>query len=191
MPAEQINVEYFFRLIYNLFYGSHTSVDYSVFQALLTQVWLWIVVIGYALSLAALFVIVYAMMRLFELRKREDEFYGKLLLAPEREGGMNLRWEHINSLMEGGSPSQWREAITEADILLDDMLTRQGYKGESIGDKLKGVEPSDFNTLNEAWEAHKVRNQIAHEGSAFQLSEALAQRTIQRYEAVFREFEMI
>lgn len=191
MVAEQLNVEYFFRLIYSLLYGPHASVDVSVFLAFLAQVWLWIVIVGYALSVVGLFVIVYVTMRLFELRRREDEYYGTLLLAPEAAGGINPRWQHINSLMEAGSPSAWREAITEADILLDDMLTRQGYKGESVGEKLKSVEPSDFDTLNDAWEAHKVRNQIAHQGSAFELTETLAQRTIARYEAVFREFEIV
>jgi len=191
MQDPQINVEYFFRLLYNLIYGSHASFDYASFQALLSHVWLWVVVVGYSLSAAGLFVIVYAMVRLFELRKREAEYYGTLILAPEAAGGINPRWAHIQSLMEGTSPSQWREAITEADILLDDMLTRQGYDGDGVGDKLKSVERSDFNTLDDAWEAHKVRNQIAHEGSAFDLSETLARRTIQQYGAVFREFKMI
>jgi hypothetical protein len=71
------------------------------------------------------------------------------------------------------------------------MLSRQGYSGESIGEKLKSVETADFNTLSDAWEAHKVRNQIAHEGSAFNLSDSLARRTLAHYEAVFREFELI
>ena len=191
MRGEQINIEYFFRLLYGLFSGSYAALDYSSFRMLLTQVWLWIVVVGYALSVIGLFVIIYATMRLFDLRRREDEFYGTLLLTPASAGGTNPRWTHIRSLMESVSPSEWREAIMEADIMLDDMLTRQGYSGESAGDKLKSVEPSDFNTLNNAWEAHKVRNQIAHEGSAFDLSDTLARRTIAHYESVFREFKAI
>jgi hypothetical protein len=70
-------------------------------------------------------------------------------------------------------------------------LTRQGYIGDGVGEKLKSIEPSEFGTLADAWEAHKVRNQIAHEGSAFNLSESLAHRTIARYESVFREFKAI
>lgn len=191
MRAEQINVEYFFRLLYNLIYGSHVALNYTSFQAMIASVWLWIVGIGYTLSVAGLFVIIYTMVRLFELRRREEEYYGTLLLAPETAGALNPRWQHIQSLMDGASPSEWREAIVEADIMLDDMLTRQRYTGEGVGEKLKSVEPSDFNTLNDAWEAHKVRNQIAHEGSSFDLSETLAHRTIARYEAVFREFKAI
>ena len=190
MRSEQINVEYFFRLLYDLIYGAHTSVDTGAFQAWLAQIWFWIVVVGYVLSAAGLFVIVYSMVKLFELRKREEEFYGTLLLAPEASQ-TNLRWKHIQSLMNGTTQSEWREAIVEADILLEDMLTKQGYTGDGVGEKLKSVERSDFDTLDDAWEAHKVRNQIAHQGSAFDLSPTLAQRTIARFEAVFREFKLL
>ena len=79
----------------------------------------------------------------------------------------------------------------EADIMLADILTKMGYQGDSIGEQLKGVEPSDFLTLNDAWEAHKVRNQIAHQGSDFQLNERDAKRIIGLYKKVFSEFYYI
>ena len=71
------------------------------------------------------------------------------------------------------------------------MLTRLGYLGDSIGDKLKTVNPAQFRTLQEAWEAHKVRNDIAHLGSAFPLTDHLAYRTILQYENVFKEHHEI
>ena len=192
MAGNQTNVEYWFRLLYECFHGAcYGSVGFTGFSAWLAHVWLWIIVIGYILAVLALVVIIYATVRLFELRKREEEYYGTLILAPEETGGANPRWLHIEELANSVNSSDWRSAIIESDIMLDDMLTRQGYDGESIGEKLKAVEPSDFNTLDDAWEAHKVRNQIAHEGSAFDLSEMLARRTIARYESVFREFKML
>lgn len=191
MPANQANVEYWFRLAYECLYGAcYHSVDFSRFSAWLAHLWLWIVVIGYLLSIVAFIMIIYAMVRLFELRKREEEYYGTLLLAPE-EGAGNPRWEHIEGLVGSTNPNDWRQAIIEADIMLDDMLTKQGYEGESVGEKLKAVEPADFGTLNDAWEAHKVRNQIAHQGTGFDLSETLLRRTIARYESVFREFQLL
>ena len=75
--------------------------------------------------------------------------------------------------------------------MLDDSLARRGYTGAGVGEKLMQVERTDLATLNDAWEAHKVRNQIAHEGSAFDISETLASRTIARYQAVFRELGAI
>lgn len=191
-PAgNQANVEYFFRLLYEWIFGPHAVFNYAAFQAAVAHVWLWIIIIGYALSVIGLFVIIYVTMQLFELRKRESEFYSTPITAPEAAGGTHPRWEHIQSLLEGGSPSQWREAITEADIMLEDALTKGGYPGNGVGEKLKSVDPNDLKTLQNAWEAHKVRNQIAHQGSAFDLSETVAQRTIAHYEAVFREMGII
>lgn len=191
MPAgAQINVEYWYRLLYECLRGACYG-SASGLGAFLTQLWFWIIILGYLLSLIGLFVIVYATMRLFELRKREAAYYSTLIAPPAEAGGANPRWQHIESLMEGTNPSQWREAITEADIMLDDLLLRLGYSGDGVGEKLQSATRADFHTLDDAWEAHKIRNQIAHEGSAFDLSETLARRTIARYEAVFREFDAL
>ncbi len=100
----------------------------------------------------------------------------------------NYKWEHVLELVNSERPSEWRQAIIEADIILDEMVTKMGYRGDSLGEKLKSIEPSDFLTLNAAWEAHKVRNKIAHEGSDFILTQREARRVIGLYEEVFREF---
>ncbi len=193
MSANQVNLEYFFRLIYDCFHGAcynSNDLTYAAFQSLTAQVWLWIIFIGYILSVLALGVIIYSMIRLFELREREERFYNTLLLAPEASEG-NPRWKYIRTLLDGSTKSEWREAIIEADIMLDAILSQRGYEGENVSEKLRKIERSDLNTLQDAWEAHKVRNQIAHEGSAFDMSHTLASRTIQRYEAVFRELKGI
>ena len=189
--GNQANVEYFFRLLYEWIFGPHAVFNFAGLQAFIAHIWLWIIVIGYALSVVALFIIVYCIVRLFELRKREELFYSTPITPQEAAGGVNPRWEHIESLAGGASASEWREAIIEADIMLDDILERNGYVGDGVGEKLKAVESESLSTLNDAWEAHKVRNQIAHEGSAFNLSESIARRTIARYEAVFREIKAI
>ncbi|MBU6388451.1 AC78 family protein [Patescibacteria group bacterium] len=192
MPSSQANVEYFFRLLYECLRGAcFGSIGFVGFSAWLAHLWIWITVIGYLLAVIALFVIIYCIVRLFELREREEKYYSTLLVPPRAEGGTVSRWEHIQNLSEGSSPSEWREAIIEADVMLDDMLTEQGYAGAGIGEKLKAADPERFRTLQDAWEAHKVRNQIAHEGSAFNISDTLTRRTIARYESVFREFKVI
>jgi len=189
--GNQANVEYFFRLLYEWIFGPHAVFNFAGLQAFIAHIWTWIIVIGYALSVIGLFIIVYCTVRLFELRKREELFYSTLITPPEATGGVNPRWEHIKSLAEGASASEWREAIIEADIMLDDVLARHGYVGDGVGEKLKAAEPENFGTLQDAWEAHKVRNQIAHEGSSFNLSESISRRTIGRYESVFRELKAI
>lgn len=101
------------------------------------------------------------------------------------------RFEVVEKHMESSNPAEWRLAIIEADALLEEMVKKMGYEGTTLGETLKNIEVSDFTTLNDAWEAHKVRNQIAHQGSSFLLTAREAKRVIRLYEKVFREFDII
>jgi len=67
-------------------------------------------------------------------------------------------------------------------------LKQRGYAGNSLGERLRSISPSQLSTLDDAWEAHKVRNQIAHGGADFVLTKRLAEETINRYRRVFGEF---
>jgi preprotein translocase subunit SecG len=90
--------------------------------------------------------------------------------------------------MEIGSESSYRMAIIEADNILYEILRKAGYSGESLGEMLTNASPANFRSLENAWEAHRVRNYVAHEGSNFQLSEREARRIVSLYKSVFREF---
>lgn len=103
----------------------------------------------------------------------------------------NERWEHVKKLMESHSDNDWRQAILEADIILDSMVERMGYDGDTLFERLKKIEQSDFVTLENAFEGHRARNKIAHSGSEFHLSRNEADRIIGLYEKVFREFYYI
>jgi hypothetical protein len=103
----------------------------------------------------------------------------------------NKRWQNVQTRLHSHNESDWRLAIIESDILLNDMLGRMGYPGVTIAEKLKLVEKSDFNTIDEAWEAHKVRNRIAHDGAAFKLTSSEAERVVGLYQKVFEEFHFI
>lgn len=148
-------------------------------------------------SLFLFYVIFYARIRLKQLEaEQEKKFHSLRVKEVSDEKGaadpvLNQKWLRVETHINSANPSDWRLAIMEADIMLGDILTKMGYQGDSIGEQLKGVEPSDFLTLQDAWEAHKVRNQIAHQGSDFQLSERDAKRIVGLYKKVFSEFYYI
>lgn len=100
------------------------------------------------------------------------------------------RFESLLGHLESENPSDWRIAIIEADNILFEILDRSGYEGESLGEMLTNATTANFATLENAWEAHKVRNRIAHE-SDFDLTERETKRVIALYESVFREFEYL
>ena len=102
-----------------------------------------------------------------------------------------LRWAKILEQAQSDSEQHWRLAILEADIMLNELLDLRGYKGDTMADKLKQVERADFNSIDDAWEAHNVRNTIAHEGASYQINNREARRIISLYEKIFREFKII
>ena len=152
--------------------------------------------ISIPLSLFFLFGIIYCVEQLKIIRKKEHDTYDLKVVEGYETGvaadtGLAKRWDSVKSHIESTNQNDWRQAILEADIMLDDLLNKMEYHGEGVGEKLKRVEKADFNTLDDAWEAHKVRNQIAHEGSALSLSQYEAKRVINLYKNVFEEFYYI
>lgn len=126
--------------------------------------------------------------------KKEHETQMKLLeekIAGVGVANRNDKWEKIVELIASESPGDWRIAILEADIMLDELVTSMGHHGDTLGEKLKAIEQSDFRTLDMAWEAHKIRNRIAHHGSDFILTHREAKRVIDLFRQVFEEFDIV
>jgi len=151
-------------------------------------------VLKITLSLLAVFsivVIVYSIIRILEIKKSEREKYAFATISVGVENGENhKKWQSIVEKANSENPSDLKLAIIEADAILDDMVKKMGYSGDDLGERLKNIELSDFNTLPQAWEAHKVRNKIAHEGN-FILTQREAKRIVGLYRKVFEEFEYI
>lgn len=164
-----------------------------------SEFFFWLQVVSLFISVFLLIGIIYSVIRLNQIRKVERELLQKAsggdatvsstpVPDPMRS---NPRWEHVKKLMESDNEGDWRTAIIEADIMLSDMVDRMQYPGETLGEQLKSVEKSDFDTIDNAWEAHKFRNRIAHEGSGVNLSRREARRVIALYESVFKEFRYV
>jgi hypothetical protein len=107
---------------------------------------------------------------------------------PSREFTDHPKFAVIQGYMSSKSEALWRIGIMEADNLLLEILTEKGYEGEGVGEKLKNA---SFRTVDLAWDAHKIRNRIAHEGSDFQLTEREAKRGFTLFESVFRDLKAI
>lgn len=149
------------------------------------------------LSLLFIFGICYSLIRLYQVRQKEAkklyEVGGVVSDEVEEEVPQGReKWQAIEEKIATGNPSEWRIAILEADIMLDTLIEdRFPDYGDTLGERLKNIEKGDFITLNEAWEAHRVRNAIAHEGVDFSISEREVKRIMALYKAVFTEFNYI
>lgn len=99
-------------------------------------------------------------------------------------------WEKILEKSKSIDENQRKFAVIEADTLIDKILGLSGYNGENLGAKLKQVERGDIESLDDLWEAHKVRNRIAHEAN-YKLSLEYAEAAISRYAKTLKELEYI
>lgn len=175
--------------------------------------WLFIMYVIFSIiTILLVIVISYSLVRLYEFKKedeKKEKKENKKLKEEEKskealnvsqtkeskESSVNLvaddgTWKRIRDKLLSDSESDWRIAILEADIYLDKILDKKGYYGDTLGDKLKSLTPSDLPSLQIAWEAHKVRNQIAH-NSDYILTMPEARRVLSYFEIVFRDLEVI
>ncbi|HEY9584046.1 MAG TPA: hypothetical protein VJI33_00490 [Candidatus Paceibacterota bacterium] len=193
-PIPFINIEYIFYQIYKLFTG---GVSAGGLYDKLVNLSVNLMPFSIVFTLLAIVGIIYCFMRLREVEHgmihaieggHHGEIYGHDVSAAEVANRRFVRVvDHLNSENE----SDWRLAILEADLILEEMLHSMGYHGDSISEQLKGIERSDFHSLDQAWEGHKVRNQIAHEGGDFRITNREARRVVSLYEQVFKEFHFI
>lgn len=130
----------------------------------------------------------YIRIRIYEIDEELSGAYKGHFIEPKKViQTADPRWANIRAQFESANPNDWRAAIIEADILLEEVVTHLGYTGESLGAKLNSIRVNDFPTLQSAWEGHKMRNIIAHEGSAYNLTERQKDITRKHFEAVFHD----
>jgi len=159
---------------------------------------------SFFIALFFITIISYCAIRLLEIRSKEkkhlkheiEEYahhqaeHAKKLRASQ-EVSKNPQWTKTLGYLFSQHESDWKLAIIEADTMLESLVTQLGFKGNSLGDKLKGATQESFRNLTTAWEVHTVRNKIAHEGASFELTQREAKRVIALYEQIFREFGYI
>jgi hypothetical protein len=167
--------------------------NFPFFIKLLESTYAFLVVISIPIGVFFIIGIIISIERLKAIRAKEKLIYNTPVVQAYDEkakGDPELahRWKSVVEHVDSSNENDWRQAILEADIILEDILRKMGYQGDGVGEMLSRAERADFKSLNEAWEAHKVRNMIAHEGSAFALSQYEAKRVINLFRKVFEEF---
>jgi len=108
---------------------------------------------------------------------------------------IHKKWSKLLERIRSGDERDLRLAIIEADSLVDEVLKEHGHPGNDMGERMKSIHPDEFKNINELWEAHKIRNRLAHEAD-FHLPIPEYKKIIEIYHGVLeellsRELEMI
>jgi len=148
--------------------------------------------LGVVVSLFAGAILVSLIIRIYRMKHPKPTIIQQDIeqSVPAYGGAMTARWEEIIKHLDSTREAQWRMAIIEADKLMDEVLRRAGYPGGSLGEKLMNIKPGDLQTLQGLWEAHKVRNAIAHDINYF-LRYSDAKRVIELYTQALKELQAL
>lgn len=101
---------------------------------------------------------------------------------------VSRKWAAIE-IMASGTGSSLKDAVSEADKLLDYVMKHQGIRGTNMGERLKN-HSGRFSDVNEIWSAHKLRNALAHEAD-FDLVPSQAREAIKQFERGLKDLGAI
>ncbi len=147
-------------------------------------------VISGTVSVAALAVLAFAAVKLRALNAPQPAIFDEFAPPESAQGPMGARWEEIMRHLESTKEAEWKFSVIEADKLVDLVLTRAGFPGATLGERLTNIQPGQLETLEGLWEAHKVRNRLAHDLNYF-LRYTEAKQAIEQYARTLRELQAI
>lgn len=115
-----------------------------------------------------------------------------LVVITYTKGGRQLnqekyrsKWLTIERSLVRDQVASYHLSVLNADKLLDHALKEAGYKGQTMGERLKSASQR-FGNRNATWAAHKLRNQIAHEPDV-QVSYDTARRALASFKQALKD----
>lgn len=110
------------------------------------------------------------------------------LFAPKLQGmdrgAIKSRWDEIERLTAAGGEMNLKMAVMEADKLLDHALKSMAIPGVTLGERLKFA-AYKYPNIRNVWNAHRLRNQLAHEASYY-LEPSFARKAIRDFKDALR-----
>ena len=110
------------------------------------------------------------------------------LFAPKLQGmdrgAIKARWDEIERMAAAGGEMNLKMAVMEADKLLDHALKAMAIPGTTLGERLKFA-AYKFPKIREVWNAHRLRNQLAHE-SSYYLEPSYARKAVRDFKDALR-----
>ena len=97
----------------------------------------------------------------FKKQSFRNESY---LSSMDRQTVLDM-WKKVEEQVRFGKPSNYRSAVLEADKILEFVLSKMYPRLSTTGERLKVAKDKfagDYDTYNNLWFAHKVRNEIVH-----------------------------
>ena len=93
---------------------------------------------------------------------------------------LRAQFDEIEGLLRSNDAIHAAQAVVRADSFLDNLMKQVGGQGASFADRLRSLESRFLQDIyQQIWNAHKLRNTIAHE--QITISVGQAQSSLQTY----------
>lgn len=103
---------------------------------------------------------------------------------------MAKKWKEIEGRANSHIESDRKISVIEADKFIDDLFKKIGFRGRDMGERLKSINPNQISNINEIWQAHKIRNNLAHDPH-FKLERSDAELVIKTYNNTLKELGVL
>lgn len=148
------------------------------------------------LDIALLFIALYAAAEVYKHRPRfvHDPRKPPAKKAQHKKEhrfpGILEEWKKIETKLASGSPDSARLAVIEADGVVDLVLKKLGYHGETFADRLARLKATETPSVDGVWAAHRVRNDLVHT-PGFKITPEKARELVGNYEAFLRAMKVL
>jgi hypothetical protein len=145
------------------------------------------ITIGAILSFGIIIILINTNWAKFRFLESWTEF---LICRPFGVNKTFKQWAKISKKLDSGKTTDYKMSLIEADSLLDDILEKMGFKGESMKERLEQAAAAKMlSDIENIQKAHKLRNNIVHDPD-YNLSLDKAKETLQAYEKALRDLEL-
>ncbi|GEM_PF-526274 len=118
--------------------------------------------------------------------KRFRKYYKGTAIKDMPKGKTQRAWNKVQKRLATMHEAEYKMAVIEAEKIFDNILLMIGYKGNTLGDRLKTIKKEQLQSLDEVWSAHKVRNRIVHNPDE-KISLSEAQEAVGKFEMGIEE----
>jgi hypothetical protein len=119
-----------------------------------------------------------------------DLYKETIRMSAAPKGKISKKWHEVLSRMNMPEETSRKMAIVEADILVDSVLKILGFSGETLNEKIEKITSIQLKSINDLKMAHAVRKDILYNPD-YEVSPEIAKETIDRYEKVLREIDVL
>lgn len=124
------------------------------------------------------------------LRLRVDRYQAVMLKTDLSKKRAADGWALAEKHFFAGDDNDLKIAVIQADNILEEALLHAGVRGANLGDRLKNIKRGQIPNLEDVWQAHKLRNQIAHE-TALALKRDTAERALEAYKEALKNLGVL